>query len=183
MGGRPVAWVGFAHDAGTGRASFEAFVAASTPFAREGRASFLGKAPATVEEMVGKPTNLESLAGAIAAAYAGAYGALEGGTALAHPPACPPADDETPWRATVEEAIGVIGAGPDASGAFRLGGELLASRDAIEALERALASLPAAADEATVARAIDATLGAPGAAVHGLRSLSSVLDVVMRARA
>ena len=52
---RPVGQVGFAHDSRTGRAVFEAFVAVTHAFAPAGRASFLGKEPATLEAVTGAP--------------------------------------------------------------------------------------------------------------------------------
>src|SRR5580658_1117618 len=51
---RPAAWVGFAHDAGTRRTLFEAFVAVRTPFAVADRPSFLGKRQGALEEIAGR---------------------------------------------------------------------------------------------------------------------------------
>ena len=182
VSGRPAAWVGFSHHAGSGRAAFEAFVAVTTPFAREARASFQGKVAGSLEEIVGKPTNRQTVARAVVQAYADAYGSLRDAALPAAPSVARPLDDDTPWRATVEEVIGTLGAGPDRVGAFRVGGDLMASCDAIAALERAIAALPQRADEETVGRAVDDALSAPGVAVQGLKSLASVRDVVMLAR-
>jgi len=85
---------------------------------------------------------------------------------------------DPPWAATVEEAIGVIGAGADADGRFRVGGDWLVSADAHARLEERLAGAP----EDAIASIIDAILGAPGVALVGVRSLHSVHDVVTRAR-
>ncbi len=149
---RPAAWVGFAHDAGTRRTLFEAFVAVRTPFhlPLEGaeRPSFLGKTPGTLEEIVGASIEPQRVVDAIVDAYVAAWAvepidmpvgppdsvAVVGG---AHDESLgsdeiPPADP--PWAATVEEAIGTLGAGPDAGGTFRVGGDLLVSRDALARL-------------------------------------------------
>ena len=86
---------------------------------------------------------------------------------------------DPPWTATADEAIGTVGAGPDAQGRFRVGGDLLVSRDALARLETLAATSPV--DD--LPRIIDRTLAAPGVALDGVRSLTSVLDVVSRARA
>ena len=85
---------------------------------------------------------------------------------------------DPPWAATVDEGIGVVGAGPDARGRFRVGGDLLASRDAIGALE---ASLEGSKED--VAALVDAALAAPHVALDGVRSLESIARVVLAARA
>ena len=167
---RPIASVGFAHDASTGRTAFEAFVAVNAPFALRARPSFLGKAPGTLPG-----ADPARLAEAIAEAYgrdaepvplepAGAPSAV--GDLRADPP----------WAATREEAIGIVGAGPDAGGAFRVGGDLLVSRDALARLEERVV-VPGA----DIARAVDDTLAAGGVALDGVRSLASIRDVVSAA--
>jgi len=180
---RPAAWVGFAHDATTQRTLFEAFLAVRTPFhpAHLGaRSSHLGKSPATLEEIAGKPIDSQRIVDAIVDAYIAAW-AVSPVEMLA--PAWPSGDreqaDDLPWAATVEEAIGTLGAGADARGVFRVGGDLLVSRDALGRLE---ARLPRVPDEA-VGALVDETLGAPGVALDGVRSLTSVRDVILRARA
>jgi hypothetical protein len=85
---------------------------------------------------------------------------------------------DPPWSATAEEAIGTLGAGPDAHGAFRVGGDLLVSRDALAQLE-ARAANAAAPD---LSRIVDETLAAPGVALDGVKSLASIRDVIARAR-
>jgi hypothetical protein len=177
---RPVAWVGFGHDATTRRTLFEAFLAVSTPFHVAERPSFLGKTPGTLEEIVGKTFDRQRIVDAIVDAYAASW-TVEPVEAA---PASAPADDrqhadDLPWAATVEEAIGPLGAGPDAHGAFRLGGDLLVSRDALARLEAAAPQVP----EGELGALVDATLGAPGVALDGVRSLTSVRDVIARARA
>jgi hypothetical protein len=203
----PVGWVGFAHDATSRRAVFEAFVGVTTPFASPGRSSLLGKTPIALDAI--GPVDGDRLVSAIIDAYAGAYEAdlvpispdepfLEASApgaptrpnrdrchgndppnvpkGPAGPPDGPP---EPPWAATADEAIGLIGAGPDATGVFRVGGDLLVSRDALARLEERAAAAPLEA----LGRVVDETLGAPGVALDGVRSLESVRDVIARARA
>jgi len=181
---RPVAWVGFAHDAASRRTLFEAFVAVRVPFAEGGRAAFRGKAPATLDELAGATLDPYRIAEAIVDAYA----AVSGGspataptpetTPETTPPDEVPPDDvrDPPWAATIEEAIGIVAAGPDARGVFRVGGDLLVSRDALARLEGRIA----AGDDP--GRAVDEALAAPGVAIDGVRSLTSVRDVIVRAK-
>src|SRR5579859_419941 len=70
VGHRPVGWVGFAHDASSGRAAFEAFVAITTPFALGQRSVFRGKADGTLAEIAGETVAPARLAAGIVAAYA-----------------------------------------------------------------------------------------------------------------
>lgn len=177
---RPAAWVGFAHDSTTGRALFEAFVALRVPFAATDRASFLGKPQGTLEEIAGRSLDASVVADAIADAYAARHGAAEVTAEPAEGGGPTPEDPraDPPWAATVEEAIGVIGAGPDARGRMRVGGDLLVSRDALARLEARLVD----ASDDDVGRIVDETLAAPGVAIEGVRSLASVEDVVLRAR-
>jgi hypothetical protein len=185
---RPAAWVGFAHDATTRRTLFEAFVAVRTPFHVAARPSFLGKSPGTLDEIVGKAIEPERLIDAIVEAYAAAW-AVEPFDASPPEPLAEgehandlgsggPSGDP-PWAATIEEAIGTLGAGPDAFGVFRIGGDLLVSRDALARLE---ARSPHVSDDALGAL-VDEILGAPGVALDGVRSLTSVRDVILQGRA
>ena len=66
---------------------------------------------------------------------------------------------------------------------MRVGGELMASRDVMAALEEAIASLPNDADAETIGAAVDAAFGAPGVVVEGVRALASVRDAIARAMA
>ncbi len=182
---RPAAWVGFAHDATSRRTLFEAFIAVRAPFADDARSSFRGKAPASLESIAGRTLEAAPIAAAIVDAYA-----REAEAILEGPPASD-ADDEArdslrnedprldpPWAATSEEAIGELGAGPDAAGSFRVGGDLLVSRDALARLE----VMAARASEVDLDAIVDETLGRPGVALDGVRSLRSVRDVISRAR-
>ena len=68
---RPVALVAFAHDAETETALFEAIVAVRTPMSQEEqeRPSFLGKLPATLEDVAGHELDTARVADAIVDAY------------------------------------------------------------------------------------------------------------------
>jgi hypothetical protein len=179
---RPAAWVGFGHDTATGRTLFEAFVAVSVPFATGAMTSSLGKAPTTLTAIVGHALDPTAIAHAIVESYARGTDPV---VVDALPEACPVAQprpnpsDDPPWAATRIEAIGVVGAGPDATGTFRVGGDLLVSRDALRRLEARVVS---AGDEAAIVRAVNEELGAGRAALDGVRTLESVADVIARAR-
>jgi hypothetical protein len=177
---RPAAWVGFAHERASGRAVIEAFLARETPFDLGPRASYLGKEPGTLASIMGAPVAEARLVDAVIDAYATSYaraaidrGPLPAAGADAEAPAGDP-----PWAATVDEAIGPLGAGEDARGRFRVGGDLLVSRDALAELEAALPG----AEDAEVGALVDRTLGAAGVALHGVGSLSRVRDVILAAR-
>ncbi|MDB4994411.1 MAG: hypothetical protein JWM74_1843 [Myxococcaceae bacterium] len=189
---RPTAWVGFAHDTTTGRAVLEAFIAVSSPFAVHPRAAYLGKEPGTLDAITGRSFDPPRITAAIRAAYEAAWGerlavhmpGLTGSIAppplgAPPPPAVPPTlmPDEPPWAATVNEAIGMVAAGRDRHGVLRVGGDLLASRDALARLE---ARVIGAAPEA-VAAIVAEELGDPRVALDGVKSLDSVRDVLVRA--
>ncbi len=178
---RPAAWVGFGHDAGTGRTLFEAFVAVSSPFAPQATPSSRAKEPTTLDEVVGRSLDPVAIARAIVMSYCQGIetmavvaepGAPSGVMARTDPRSDPP------WAATRCEAIGVVGAGSDARGDFRVGGDLLVSRDALHRLESRVRQAVA---EAEIARAVAAELQAPGVALEGVRSVESVADVIVRA--
>jgi hypothetical protein len=182
VGHRPAAWVGFAHDATTRRTLFEAFIAVRAPFARTQRPSFLGKPHGTLESIAGRSLKPMQIAGAIVDAYTGDAEPVS----LPEPldgerlPIDADIDDlpvDPPWAATCEEAIGTLGAGPDASGTLRVGGDLLVSRDALARLE--VRAAHASADD--LGRIVDEALAAPGVALDGVKSLASVRDVIARA--
>ena len=154
LGGRPVGLVSFAHEARTNRCLFEAILAVSTPFSGP-RTSFRDRSPATIDA---PPDRLASL---LREAFGpGAPATMSG---VEEPLSVEPA-----WTATVEEALGTIGADR-----ARLGAEVVASRDAVTEVERRLA------DGADVDTALQAFAGAQlfGARIESLR------DVLLRARA
>lgn len=183
----PAAWVGFAHDAMTQRTLFEAFVAVGVPFAVEERASFRGKSPSTLKTLAARSIDPSRLATAIVGSYVeaceaepiagGGWACASEGQAFAEDPRGDP-----PWAATCAEAIGVIGAGPDRRGAFRVGGDLLVSRDALARLEADVAAAPREAPDEVLDALVAGALDSPRVALEGIRSLSSVRDVIARAR-
>jgi len=170
---RPAALVAFAHDATTGRCLVEAIVAVTTPFADGARASFLGKEPTTLGAHAPGATP-SKLADAIVRAHLDAYARTEEVVALPEGAADDVVDDP-PWTATSDEAIGTIGAGRDRAGRMRVGGEIMASRDAVRDLEARLAR----GEDPSLA--VDAALGAPGVTVFGVRDLAAIRDVIVRA--
>ncbi len=186
---QPAAWVGFAHDAGTGRTLFEAFIAVSSPFALGERESFRGKSPGTLSSIGGRAVSPARVAQAIVAAYAEGHDIVAVGSqpddivAVGSQPEPAPAygalavASEPPWAATCDEVIGLLGAGPDSRGVFRIGGDLLVSRDALARLE----SRTAGAGEAEIGPLVDSILAAPGVALDGVRTLTSLQDVIVRA--
>lgn len=157
---RPVAWIGYATLA-DGASWVEALVAVDHPFelpreldgypAREG-AWFLGKPPATLGEVLGRPVSSGEVADAITGAYHAAFGELAPG-AWTSAALRPEAHDERPaWDALVEEAIGFIGASAGPSPG--LGGDLLACAEVADALSRAMSELAPAPPEAAIAQAL-----------------------------
>lgn len=106
--GRPVGIVAFAYESKTGRGLFEAFVSARslvTPVTFGSRASFRGKEPMTLDV---DPLKLVD----------------EVASFDVHD-----VEDDPPWDATAEDAIGLVGAGRDRDGVMRVGGELMGSSD------------------------------------------------------
>jgi len=178
---RPAAAVGFAHEARTGRAAFEAFVAVRAPFSTP-RPSFLGKEPGTLETLCERAFDSAALARAIAEAYV----AAAGGAARELPPRRDPAASasdqalraEPPWTSSIEEVIGPVCAGRDASGALRLGGDFMASRDAVATLETAVSALGSGATREAVGQLVNDAFTSGGAAIEGVRDLASVRDVL-----
>lgn len=187
---RPVAAVGFAHEASSGSVLFEAIVGVHASFGGAPRASFMGKAPASLEEVSGRSLESDAVARQIVQAYvalASQANELEELTGIKLDDAgqmgssSGTVHDEPPWSATRDEAIGVVGAGRDASGRLRVGGELMASRDAIAKLEDALATLAPDATPSEVGMLVDDALAARGAVTFGVRSLLSIRDAILDA--
>ena len=176
---RPIGMIAFAHDAKTGRALVEAIIAVDTPFAFRARPSYLGKEPATLAEL-GLRVEIPQLADAVASAYAAAYSRTA--VAMEDLPAAPLGSGrdlrlDRPWTATRDEAVGIVAAGVDRHDRMRVGGELMASRDALTRLEERIAGI----EPSAIGAAVDETLGAPGVALLGVRSLTSVRDVLVEA--
>ena len=180
---RPVALVAFAHEAKTNAALFEAIEAVSTPISASARPSFLGKASATLEELARRSIDRARVIDAIADAYRSlATSAVDIVPPASLPVAVDDLSNEPLWTATRDEAIGLVAAGPDASGKLRVGGELMASSDALSRLEERVALLPADASDDDVGRIVDEALTTGGAVTFGVRSLASIRDVIVEAR-
>ncbi|MBX3197759.1 MAG: hypothetical protein KF894_06415 [Labilithrix sp.] len=198
---RPVALVALAHDAAANRALFEAIVGVSASVACGDRPSFLGKAPATLDEIAGRAVDPARVATLAAEAYAAAATSLVEASAAGGAPRGAPASGveasaargaarvpasgvevgDPAWAAIREEAIGVVAAGRDVAGRLRVGGELMASRDALARLEDLVAALPSGAGAAEVGRAVDVALTTPGAVTFGVRAFVSLRDAIVDA--
>lgn len=181
---RPVGLVGLGHEAATNRALFEAIVAVSASLEVGDRPSLLGKAPTTLGAIAGRALDPRRVVDAVIDAYRTvATGDIAASSAVGDDDACDAREArEAAWAATREEAIGTIGAGRDASGRLRVGGELMVSRDALARLEALVAALPADASADDVGRAVDEALGSGGAITFGVRSLASIRDAIVEAR-
>lgn len=192
--GAPVAWIGVAHHAATGATRVEAYFALERPFALEsaldlahGGAAprFRGRAPKALSDVLPK-ADLHALAPALSEAFAAQAGAphvaLAGPSGpLDEPP--PPLADEPPFTAMVEESIGLLGARwePERE-RLAIGGDLGASEDALDALERALFVAGRAASPEALGAVVDAHLGeASGALIFGVKSLRSIAKVAFHA--
>jgi hypothetical protein len=170
--GRPVGFVGFGHDASTGRALFEAVIAVSAPFAHSSP-SFMGKNPASLSELAGRSIADSHVIDALVSAYSfgnefkpgTGTGTFTGVTDRVGSP-----------LASCDTAMGTLRVYVD-SGRLLLGGELMASSDAIERLENAINSPSSDLDGA-----VDSALTSSGAVVFGIRSLASVRDLILSAR-
>ncbi len=165
VGGHPIAHVGFAHARATGRTVVEAFVAVRTPFTLHARPSYLGKEPTTLEALAGKLDD-EELVRAIAAAYP----SHERRGERVVSPSITPLDvtaPDLPWAASIDEAIGPVCAGRDGAGRMRVGGEWMASSDAVRDLEDRIDR------KEPIRAAVDAAFTAPHTALFGVRSLES----------
>lgn len=173
-----IAWVGFAHEASTQRTTFEALIACRSRFSPP-RASFLGKRPGTLEDVWGRTVEPAEIASAIQDAYRAAYGADMVGECPPIPPATPLVD-EPPWPHAIEEAIGLVCAGADAQGRLRIGGEFLASRDAVAETERRVHDAPPR-DMAELGSIIEAIWSSPRIALEGVRSRNSFAIVLGQA--
>jgi len=182
---RPAGAVGFAHDARTGRAVFEAFVAVRTPFSSP-RASFLGKTPGTLEEIGRRAFDSAALAPGIARAYEAAAGGTSGELSPREPSPDGPSDAalraEPAWTSCVEEVIGPVCAGRDRAGVLRLGGDFMASRDAVAQVEADMARLAHDATREAVGLLVDEAFRSEGVAIEGVRDLRSVRDALWGAQ-
>jgi hypothetical protein len=177
---RPAASIAFAHTAATGRTVVEVFVGTKRPFAAGIRGSFLGKEPVALDAVARAPVDVERLRAALVAQLGEHHGLEARELAPRAPAPAPMVADDPPWNATIDEAIGPIGAGRDRTGALRLGGELMASTDAVAELESRLAHASADDLGTIVAEAFTARTGYHPA-LFGVRSMQSLHDVLAAA--
>jgi hypothetical protein len=159
---RPIAHVGFAHLRATGRTVVEAFIAVHTQFAIHERPSHLAKSPATLDELAIKIDDAR-LVQSIVDAFSSDRVSI---TRSINENVIAPSDP--PWTAHVEEAIGNVCAGRDANGSMRLGGEFMASFDAVRDLEDRITR------GAKIRDAVNDAFAAPHTALFGVRSLESI---------
>lgn len=183
-GHRPTAWVGFAHERSTGRSLFEAFVPVRSPWRSGTHASFDGKAPWTLEEALGKHVHVAHVCDVVASSYRDAYDAGAASVDLPAVTAALEDFDPSPWQARRDEAIGPIYAGRDREGRMRVGGEPMVARDAMESFTRALDALEASERTPSsddLGRLVDEHFAPADAALFGVRSLTSIRDVLEEA--
>jgi len=183
VGHRPAGAVGFAHDAGTGRAAFEAFVPVRTSFS-DPRPSFLGKEPGTLEGISGRAFDTKTLTELIADAYGalavGASRVLSPRAVVTTPETAEALRGEPRWAARVDEVIGPVCAGRDSAGVLRLGGDFMASRDAVARVEAEVAALGDGATSEAVGAIVDLAF-APPAAIEGVKDLGSLRRALLAA--
>lgn len=174
--GSPVAFVGVGHVAETGRTLFEAILSGAEPCFVSNRPAS-GPPRALFEDARVSRLSSEALAEQIMAAYTATFGAARLQQAEACAPVSEPLPKEPPWTALCEEAIGVVGAGSDRDGRFRVGGEFFASEDVVRAIERGavLCGPP------HVGRCVETCFVERDGYLHGVRNRDAITDVVSRA--
>ncbi len=175
-----------------GAVAFEAYLALTRPLAlppgvnrypahRDPRAG--GPPHSTVAEISSAPCTFGSVAGAIAAGY----GALGDATALAEDDEPDPAVLEEErgfaWSGVADVPIGFVEALVRKEGdrllEARLRGDFIAPAFILRTCERALAGCPIAPRE--LADCVNEGLGAPGAAVHGVKDSSIFVEALLAA--
>lgn len=166
---RPTGLVSFAHETRSDRLVVEAWLSFGASCLTFERASYQGKLPASYEELRRKPVDEARFVDALAEEAGLTAEPLPEGVAEEVPVR---GDDEPAWTSRVAEALGPLYAGRDAHGLVRLGGELVASFDRVNWLERNLE--PVSERESR----IDQAFTEPGAHLFGVKSLRSILDVL-----
>jgi len=181
----PIAWMGVRHSRQSSAIGVEAIVAIGSDFAIPSELDlahgaiaprFLGKTPTTLRDLDAARV-LESIVQT--------YGALaDQDVATLDSYASTPLDprlDERPFDAMVEEAIGLIGARIDED-RVTIGGDLMASYDALDELGRSLHRLGPECEDTALFSCIDQHLApSSGAMLVGVRSLTSIAKVVRAA--
>jgi len=185
--GVPIAWVGVGHERATRRTTLEAIINVTRSFALDPALDlahgaiaprFNGATPTTLEETLGRKVDPAEVVEAILQELTAAAGGDAAKLALPSLPTTRVNPDELPFTAMVEEAIGLLGALVERN-AVVVGGDLMASSDALAELGQRALSL----DHDGLGAAIDATLGAEsGALLLGVRSLESIRKVIEGAK-
>lgn len=182
---RPTAFVGFAHDTQTRRSLFEAFVPVRRSCWLGPRASFDGKEPWTLEEVVGKSMQNADVCAAIVAAYRDAYDPAASEVRAEDVPRAlvisPEIPVDPPWQARADEAIGPIFAGRDAEGRMRLGGEFMIACNVHASFEHALNASGKTPSQEALDALVDEHFAPPEAALFGVRDLVSIRTAVTTA--
>ncbi len=177
---RPAAAIAFAHGAATERTVVEVFVSASRTFSAGQRATFLGKEPIALDEVAKTAVTAERLRAALVGELGERYGLEARDVPPRAPAPAPNVPDDPPWKASVDEAIGPISAGVDRTGALRLGGELMASSDAITEVETRLRDATRQDLDAILEAAFSSRDGWRPA-LFGVRDLGSIREVLAAA--
>lgn len=185
--GEPVAWVSVRNEQATGRTGLEAVVAIDKPFGLADELDlahgaiaprWTGKRPTTLAVVLGRAVDPSAVVEATVRAYAAAAG---GDVERWEPPSLPASrvdPDQAPFVAMVEEAVGLLG-GVVARDRLVVGGDVIASHDALDALGARLFALGPDADDEAIGAAIDAALApGSGAMLLGVRSLGSITKLV-----
>ena len=162
MGGEPVAWVGVGHERRTGRAVVEAVVNVSASFALDDALDlaagaiaprWLGKPVRTLDARLARKVEPGEVVEAILRELAKAAEGSAGRTELPALPRSRVDVDEPPFTAMVETSVGLLGALVERD-RLALGGDLYASRDALDDLGRALFALGPDAPSAAIDEAV-----------------------------
>ncbi len=181
---RPIALVSFAHEASSNTCMFEAIVGVNAVVALGDRASFRGRSPVTCNQICGRTIDPSSVLESIVVAYGVDSEIVDVGHAdVAFAERSEVVVGAAPsWTVIREEAIGTLAAGRDASGRLEVGGELMASRDAMERLRDEIAKLSPTATPDEIGSVVDDALTGHGAITFGVRSLASIRDALLDTR-
>jgi hypothetical protein len=175
----PVAWIGVAHERATRRTAIEAVIAVRKGFSLEPALDLASgavdrKPSRTLEEIHGK-----SIAdGEVVDAILRELGAMAPAVERFESPRLPASrvnPDEPAFTAMVVESIGLLGAVME-EGSLTIGGDLMASEDALKQLGRSLHSLSDTSDEG-VDRAISEAFD-EDALFFGVRDRASIAKLV-----
>jgi hypothetical protein len=130
----PLAMASFAHDATSGRTLVEFFIGVHAPASRPGRATFQGKDPTCLDALLGaRAKPMTEIRACILQAWEDTLGPLEKVKSDFETAAFSEDPESAEWEATLDCAIGTLGALWDGS-SLSWGGDLMISRDVHAAL-------------------------------------------------